>query len=118
MHLTQLRDLWVNVIQDMLYNRVPSKQFVLLQDRGEGLVVTKIEDYGNNRKKDLIVDAVYNNGKWEEINEGIKRMVEENLIIIGEDFNVRIGKEGDIIKGWGISRRSKDKIVNRKIFWT
>lgn len=38
----------------------------------------KIEDYSNNRKKHLIVDAAYNNGKWEKINEGIKRLVEEN----------------------------------------
>lgn len=78
---------------------------LLLQDRGEGMVVTRIEDYSNSKKKDLIIVVVYNNDKWEAIEEGIKRVVEENrenLIIIGGDFNVRIGEEeGNNIEGWG-----------------
>lgn len=73
--------------------------------------MTKIKT-GEN-KKNLIIVAVHNSRNWKEIEEPIEKIVEEervNHIIIGEDFNARIGEEGGGEEDeWEVGRNSKDK---------
>lgn len=62
--------------------------------------------------------VIYNReGKREKLQilEKLLGESEDNCILIGKDFNARIGLEGEA-KEWngGIGKKSKDKIVNRE----
>lgn len=65
-----------------------------------------------------MIVSVYNTEDWGDMEEIINRIVEENreeCIVIGGDFNARVGKEGgNNEEGWDIKRRSKDKILNNR----
>lgn len=62
--------------------------------------------------------VIYNReGKREKLQilEKLLRESADNCILIGGDFNARIGLEGEA-KEWngGIGKKSKDKVVNRE----
>lgn len=62
---------------------------------------------------DYVVISVYNEKNRDKIEEGIRRVFEEHrddLIIIGGEWNARIGEEGgNDEEGWNVNRRSKKK---------
>lgn len=81
----------------------------------EGLVKTEISD-GN---KKTVIWSVYNSGDIEKYYEIWEKESEEleSEVIIGGDFNIRIGLEGSLIGTYGNileqeKRESKDKIAN------
>jgi len=83
--------------------------------KGEGVIVSRVKS--KEKDKDLIVIGVYNNENWEIIKERIKEIVEENkdeFIVLGGDFNARIGDGENDEEGWGWRRESKDKTVNKR----
>jgi len=82
--------------------------------REEGIVRSEIV----MGKEKWIIISIYNRKAWkdmeqrlEEITEGIEES--ENInIIIGGDFNIRIGELGSV-EELNIERKSKDRIYNR-----
>jgi len=66
--------------------------------------------------KNIVITSVYGTEKWENLEEVINRIMEsykEDYIIIGGDFNARIGEgveEGG--EEVGDFRRSKDRNIN------
>lgn len=83
-------------------------------EREEGMLVSKIK--GRKKREDFIILSVYNTGKINGIEETVKKVMEEERecnIIIGGDFNVRIGEKGGIEDaGEQMRRSSKDKAIN------
>lgn len=83
------------------------------QSKEEGIVVSRIKN-GRNQG-DVVIVSIYNSGNWKAIENTIREVFENNKednIIIGGDFNVRIGEEG----GWdemtgSNNRKSKDKVI-------
>lgn len=77
----------------------------------EGLVLVEIKE----RKEKWFIIAVYNRKVWKETEERINKIIEEKdmeleKIIIGGDFNIRIGEiEGVGEEVGGRERKSKDK---------
>lgn len=69
----------------------------------------------NDKKgKEFIVVSIYNSGDWEKIERAIKKVIIENdkdmNIMIGGDFNIRIGEgRGQEPEVGDRSRNSKDK---------
>lgn len=83
----------------------------------EGVVVRKIVIEGDEWK----IGTIYNRGGVREGLEKVGEMIkeeEENMMIIGGDFNARIEKMGSI-EDWneGKGRNSKDERVNREGQW-
>lgn len=76
----------------------------------EGIAVSRIKGERSNR--DVVIISIYNSGNWKAIENTIKEMLENNRednVIVGGDFNIRIGEEG----GWdeetgAFNRKSKD----------
>jgi len=70
-------------------------------NKGEGIIVSRVKS--KEKDKDLIVIGVYNNEDWEAMEERIKEIVEENkdkFIVLGGDFNARIGDGENDEVGW------------------
>lgn len=67
--------------------------------------------------KNLIIVSVYNRFNWEVLKDKVKEIMEEKkdeCVLIGGDFNARIGLEGDNDEErWNIRRKTKDKMANR-----
>lgn len=81
--------------------------------REEGIVISKIK--GIEKREGSIIILIYNSGNWERIEEVIREQMElnrEECIIIGGDFNIRIGEEGEIEELKEMKRKSRDKIVS------
>lgn len=66
--------------------------------------------------KDLIIVSIYNRFNWEGLKNKIKEIMEEKkdeYILIGRDFNARIGlEEGNNGEKCNIKRKSNDKMVS------
>lgn len=62
--------------------------------------------------------SIYNVGRWGKKGDRIDKIIEEremNKIIIGADFNIRIGELDSIeIKEGGYGRSSKDKVIGNE----
>lgn len=88
----------------------------LMQEIEEGIVVSRVG--GKDSRGGLMIISVYNMEGWRSMEDTVKRLVEENKvekIIIGGDFNTRIGeKGGNCEEGWDIRRKSKDKTLNSR----
>jgi len=57
--------------------------------------------------------SIYNRKDWKGLEQKMKSLIEEKedeRLIIGGDFNIKIGELG-IVSEIGIERRSKDKII-------
>jgi len=82
----------------------------------EGMLVTKIKN--KEDKRSFIIVGIYATRNWDITRNTIEKIAEENkeeYIIIGGDFNARIGTEGgNDEEGWGVVRKSKDKVVNNR----
>lgn len=82
----------------------------------KGVVVFRIKEKVEG--KSLTIISIYNTEEWENLEEIILRLREEyreDKIVIGGDFNARIGEEGgNDEEGWDIKRRSKDKVMNSR----
>lgn len=82
----------------------------------EGIVVTRVR--GKEDKRSVIIITIYATRNWEVVKKEIDRIVEENkgeYIVIGGDFNARIGTEGgNDEEGWSTVRKSKDKVINNR----
>lgn len=82
----------------------------------EGILVSKVR----NREgiKDIAIVSVYNSGEWGSMEKSIRAIMEEereNYIIIGGDFNIRIGTEGGCEEEeGGEGRKSKDKTISNR----
>lgn len=80
----------------------------------EGLILTEIKE----KKKKITVISTYNVGRWGKKGDRIDKIIEEremNKIIIGADFNIRIGKLDSIeIKEGGYGRSSKDTVIGNE----
>lgn len=84
----------------------------LIKEEEGDVVVSEIR----GEKENCRIISVYNSGGWRELEEKLNRLLgdkEEGSIIMGGDFNIRIGELG----GWEIEemeleRRSKDKVIS------
>lgn len=89
---------------------------VSIQEREEGVVMTRFRE--KEQKRTFVVISVYSNRNWKKMKEAMVNIAEENreeILIVGGDFNARIGlKGGNDIEGWDIRRKSKDEVVNVK----
>lgn len=78
----------------------------------EGMLLSEVE--GKDGKKFVII-SVYNSGEILKLEKEIRRTMEERreeYVIIGGDFNIRIGEEGGVDEAGGdLGRKSKDKII-------
>lgn len=85
-------------------------------DGEQGVMVTRIRV--EEKDTDLLIISIYNKDDWKAMEKKIKGVVEEykeGRIIIGGDFNARIGsEEGNDIEGWETRRQSKDKKINER----
>lgn len=93
------------------------KETEIILEKEREVIVIRFE--GREEKKNFVFVAVYNSRKeWDNIVKVIRRVAEvykEDYVIIGGDFNVRIGEEeGNEEEGGDMFRRSKDKIVNKR----
>jgi len=78
------------------------------------------------RKEKWVIVTVYNGGEWGELEKKLEEVVgrsediEESMVIVGGDFNIRIGELDNDNEGEEV-RRSKDKIIGnngkRFIWW-
>lgn len=87
-----------------------------MQELADGVVLTRIKIEGCRKK--LVIVSVYNTVGWKSMEKVIKKVVEENkgdYIVIGGDFNARIGeKGGNNEEGWNLRRLSKNKLINER----
>lgn len=90
---------------------------VKVREVRDGAINTQI----NIRGKEINMWAIYNTGNLREMGEFLAeeiREVEENILIIGGDFNIRIGELGKIrgmtVNGDEIKRQSKDKTISNE----
>ncbi|XP_039311154.1 uncharacterized protein LOC120359015 [Solenopsis invicta] len=92
------------------------EQLKINSEEMEGLIVTKVKNSDDKLK--FIIIGIYATRNWLDLRNKIESITEENkeeYIIIGGDFNARIGEEGgNDEEGWGVTRRSKDKVVNNR----
>jgi len=81
--------------------------------RGEEIVLSKVK--GGKRGKSVAILSVYNTGKGIELEEvmgSIMKEKRENCVIIGGNFNIRIGENGGLKEiGGDLGRKSKNKVV-------
>lgn len=87
----------------------------LLIKKEEGLILTEIKEEGER----IGMSSVYNNvGKWKNIEASIDTLGverERDRLIIGGDFNIRIGVYGDMgVENDRYVRFSKDEIVGNE----
>lgn len=77
----------------------------------EGVVVSKIE--GKEKEKECTIISIYNSSIWGRLEEILNEQLEERReeVIIGRNFNIRIGEEGGLQKVGERRRKSKDKVV-------
>lgn len=89
------------------------------QRKEEGIIVSRIKE--RRSRGDVVIISICNSGNWKAIENTIKEIFEINredniiIIIVGGDFNIRIGEEG----GWDeqteeCNRKSKDKIIGSR----
>lgn len=68
----------------------------------EGILMSKVKNGGG--RKDIVIVSVYNSGDWGRLEKSVKLAMKEgkeNAVILGGDFNIRIGTEGGCKEGEG-----------------
>lgn len=84
---------------------------ILGEEREEGILISKIQ--GKGGENDTIIISIYNSGRWKNIGKIIEKIMEEGReenVIIGGDFNIRIGEEGGLEEEGEVGRKNKDKV--------
>lgn len=84
------------------------------QIKEEVIIVSRIKE-GRSRG-DVVIISIYNSGNWKAIENTIKEIFEinrEDNIIVGGDFNIRIGEEGEWDEQTGECNR-KSKIIGSR----
>jgi len=85
--------------------------------KGEGIIVTRVK---RTKEKDLIIIGVYNNEDWDSMEKRIKEIVEENkdkFIVMGGDFNARIGDGENDEEVFRSDRGNRRKYFERYNEW-
>lgn len=87
-----------------------SNKMEVIETRGEGIMHIKVRE----EAEEIRIFTVYNSTYGREIGEVLAKELESyenDNIIIGGDFNIRIGEKGGDEEEGGIQRKSKDKTV-------
>lgn len=92
------------------------KESKIGQIKEERVAISRIKKGWN--KRDVVIVSIYNSENWKTIKNTIMEIFEKNKkenVIIGGDFNIRIGEEGR----WDEqtrdnNRKSKDKIIGSR----
>lgn len=88
----------------------------MIEIRGKWVNLSRI--IGRKGRRDIIIVSIYNTENWEDMENKIKEIIEEHkreYIVIGGNFNARIGSEnGYDEEGGSVGRISKDKVINNR----